>query len=237
MNIEEFITELKEQNIKINEYQLNQFDKYYNLLVEWNKKMNLTAITEKEDVYLKHFFDSISSSFHFDFTQVESVCDVGAGAGFPSIPLKICYPHLKITIVDSLNKRITFLENLAKELRLENVNFVHARAEDFGQNKKYRETYDLVTARAVARTNVLSEYCLPLCKIKGHFIAMKGALASEELQEANKAITTLGGELKEELTFNLPHENSERSIIIIEKTKKTPKKYPRKPGTPQKLPL
>lgn len=237
MNIEEFIKELKAQNIEINEYQLNQFDKYYNLLVEWNKKMNLTAITEKEDVYLKHFFDSISSSFHFDFTQIESVCDVGAGAGFPSIPLKICYPHLKITIVDSLNKRITFLENLAKELKLENVNFVHARAEDFGQNKAHRETYDLVTARAVARTNVLSEYCLPLCKIKGHFIAMKGALASEELQEANKAITTLGGELKEELTFNLPHENSERSIIIIEKTKKTPKKYPRKPGTPQKLPL
>ncbi|HLQ83308.1 MAG TPA: 16S rRNA (guanine(527)-N(7))-methyltransferase RsmG [Pseudogracilibacillus sp.] len=237
MNIEEFIKELKAQNIEINEYQLNQFDKYYNLLVEWNKKMNLTAITEKEDVYLKHFFDSISSSFHFDFTQIESVCDVGAGAGFPSIPLKICYPHLKITIVDSLNKRITFLENLAKELKLGNVNFVHARAEDFGQNKAHRETYDLVTARAVARTNVLSEYCLPLCKIKGHFIAMKGALASEELQEANKAITTLGGELKEELTFNLPHENSERSIIIIEKTKKTPKKYPRKPGTPQKLPL
>lgn len=237
MNIEEFIKELKAQNIEINEYQLNQFDKYYNLLVEWNKKMNLTAITEKEDVYLKHFFDSISSSFHFDFTQIESVCDVGAGAGFPSIPLKICYPHLKITIVDSLNKRITFLENLAKELKLENVNFVHARAEDFGQNKAHRETYDLVTARAVARTNVLSEYCLPLCKIKGHFIAMKGALASEELQEANKAITILGGELKEELTFNLPHENSERSIIIIEKTKKTPKKYPRKPGTPQKLPL
>lgn len=237
MNIEEFIKELKAQNIEINEYQLNQFDKYYNLLVEWNKKMNLTAITEKEDVYLKHFFDSISSSFHFDFTQIESVCDVGAGAGFPSIPLKICYPHLKITIVDSLNKRITFLENLAKELKLENVNFVHARAEDFGQNKAYRETYDLVTARAVARTNVLSEYCLPLCKIRGHFIAMKGALASEELQEANKAITTLGGELKEELTFNLPHENSERSIIIIEKIKKTPKKYPRKPGTPQKLPL
>ncbi len=233
MNIEEFIKELKAQNIEINEYQLNQFDKYYNLLVEWNKKMNLTAITEKEDVYLKHFFDSISSSFHFDFTQIESVCDVGAGAGFPSIPLKICYPHLKITIVDSLNKRITFLENLAKELKLENVNFVHARAEDFGQNKAHRETYDLVTARAVARTNVLSEYCLPLCKIKGHFIAMKGALASEELQEANKAITILGGELKEELTFNLPHENSERSIIIIEKTKKTPKKYPRKPGTPK----
>lgn len=237
MNIEEFITELNAQNIELNEYQLDQFDKYYNLLVEWNKKMNLTAITEKEDVYLKHFFDSISSSFHFDFTQVESVCDVGAGAGFPSIPLKICYPHLSITIVDSLNKRITFLENLANELNLDNVNFVHSRAEDFGQNKEHREMYDVVTARAVARTNVLSEYCLPLCKIKGNFIAMKGALASEELQEANKAITTLGGKLKKELTFNLPFENSERSIIIIEKIKTTPKKYPRKPGTPQKLPL
>ncbi len=237
MNIEEFITELNAQNIELNEYQLDQFDKYYNLLVEWNKKMNLTAITEKEDVYLKHFFDSISSSFHFDFTQVESVCDVGAGAGFPSIPLKICYPHLSITIVDSLNKRITFLENLANELNLDNVNFVHSRAEDFGQNKEHREMYDVVTARAVARTNVLSEYCLPLCKIKGNFIAMKGALASEELQEANKAITTLGGKLKKELTFNLPLENSERSIIIIEKIKTTPKKYPRKPGTPQKLPL
>lgn len=237
MHIEEFIKALNEQNIKLDDNQITQFDQYFNMLIEWNEKMNLTAITEESEVYLKHFFDSISSSFYYDFNEVETVCDIGAGAGFPSIPLKICYPHLKVTIVDSLKKRITFLNELAAELNLTNVNFVHSRAEDFGQNKENREAYDVVTARAVARTNVLSEYCLPLCKVEGSFIAMKGSLADEELAEANKAIKILGGQIKEEIKFTLPIENSERSIVIIDKVKNTPKKYPRKPGTPQKTPL
>lgn len=237
MNKEDFIQALNDQNIKLNETQLNQFNRYFELLVEWNEKINLTAITEEKEVYLKHFFDSISPSFYYNFTKVETVCDVGAGAGFPSIPLKICYPHLKITIVDSLNKRINFLNELATQLELTNVNFVHSRAEDFGQQRENREAYDIVTARAVARTNVLSEYCLPVCKVHGQFIAMKGSLVDKELAEANNAINILGGKVKKEITFTLPIEKSDRSILIIEKVKKTPEKYPRKAGTPQKSPL
>ncbi len=237
MNKEEFINGLKAHNIDLNEHQLSQFNRYYQLLVEWNEKMNLTAITEESEVYLKHFFDSISSSFHYDFTEIETMCDVGAGAGFPSIPLKICFPHLKVTIVDSLKKRITFLNELAAELELTGVNFIHSRAEDFGQEKSNRNAFDLVTARAVARTNVLAEYCLPLCKIGGAFIAMKGSLTDNELEEANNAITVLGGQVKEEINFKLPIEDSIRSIVIIDKIKNTPKKYPRKSGTPQKTPL
>lgn len=237
MHTEDFIKALNEQNITLDDHQIVQFDKYFKLLVEWNEKMNLTAITDESEVYLKHFFDSISSSFYYDFTEVKSVCDIGAGAGFPSIPLKICFPHLNITIVDSLKKRITFLTELAKELDLTDVNFVHSRAEDFGQNKESRESYDVVTARAVARTNVLSEYCLPLCKVNGSFIAMKGSLADNELEEAKNAINILGGKIKEEINFDLPIEKSNRSIVIIDKVKKTPKKYPRKAGTPQKAPL
>jgi len=237
MKIEQFTQALSDKNIELNENQLNQFARYYDLLIEWNKKMNLTAITEEKEVYLKHFFDSISPSFYYDFTKVNTVCDIGAGAGFPSIPLKICFPELNITIVDSLNKRINFLNELSTELGLTGVNFVHSRAEDFGQKKENREAFDIVIARAVARTNVLSEYCLPLCKINGQFIAMKGSLVDNELTEANKAIGILGGKFKEELTFTLPIEESSRSILIIDKIKKTPKKYPRKAGTPQKSPL
>ncbi len=237
MRIEEFTQALNAHNLKLNENQIIQFNRYFELLVEWNEKMNLTAITEEKEVYLKHFFDSISPSFYYDFAKIETVCDIGAGAGFPSIPLKICFPHLEITIVDSLNKRIGFLNELATELGLTDVNFVHSRAEDFGQLKENREAYDVVTARAVARTNVLSEYCLPLCKVNGKFIAMKGSLMDNELIEASNAIKILGGKIKEEITFTLPIEESDRSILIIDKVKKTPKKYPRKAGTPQKSPL
>src|SRR5699024_10387098 len=154
--------------------------------------MNLTTITERNEVYLKHFYDSVTAAFYTDFTN-EKLCDVGAGAGFPSIPLNICFPELRVTIVDSLIKRITFLEHLTDELGLKDVTLVHDRAETFGQNKKYREKYDIVTARAVARLSVLSELCLPLCKKNGTFIAMKGAKASEELQDAKQALSTLGG--------------------------------------------
>lgn len=237
MKIDDFTQALSEHNVELNDNQITQFNLYFELLVEWNKKMNLTAITEKNEVYLKHFFDSISPSFYYDFSKIKTVCDIGAGAGFPSIPLKICFPHLQITIVDSLNKRINFLNELATKLGLTDVNFVHSRAEDFGQQKENREAYDVVTARAVARTNVLSEYCLPVCKINGQFIAMKGSLIDNELAEASNAIEILGGKIKEEITFTLPIEKSDRSILIVDKLKMTPKKYPRKAGTPQKSPL
>ncbi|WP_432362766.1 16S rRNA (guanine(527)-N(7))-methyltransferase RsmG [Sporosarcina sp. UB5] len=237
MNEEQFIEALKEQGIPLSDYQLQQFKKYFQMLVEWNEKMNLTAITDAPSVYLKHFYDSITAAFYADLNGEKSICDVGAGAGFPSIPLKICFPNLAVTIVDSLNKRITFLTELAKELELDNVRFVHARAEDFGQNPKYREQYDIVTARAVARLSVLSELCLPLAKEGGVFISMKGAAAEEELNDAKKAINVLGAELVEKFSFSLPMEESERNIFILKKVKKTPKKYPRKPGIPNKTPI
>lgn len=237
MNEEQFIQALKEQGIELSEKQIQQFHRYFEILVEWNEKMNLTAITDEPSVYLKHFYDSISASFHFDFTKVTTVCDVGAGAGFPSLPIKICYPHLHITIVDSLNKRIQFLNHLSDEIGLDHVEFVHARAEEFGQNPQYREKFELVTARAVARLSVLSELCLPLVKEGGQFLALKAASGDDELKDAKKAITVLGGKLVHHVAFELPVEESERTIYVFDKVKATPKKYPRKPGTPNKSPI
>lgn len=237
MNEEQFIQALKEQGIELSEKQIQQFRRYFEILVEWNEKMNLTAITDEPSVYLKHFYDSISASFHFDFTKVTTVCDVGAGAGFPSLPIKICYPHLHITIVDSLNKRIQFLNHLSDEIGLDHVEFVHARAEEFGQNPQYREKFELVTARAVARLSVLSELCLPLVKEGGQFLALKAASGDDELKDAKKAITVLGGKLVHHVAFELPVEESERTIYLFDKVKATPKKYPRKPGTPNKSPI
>ncbi|TQR20024.1 16S rRNA (guanine(527)-N(7))-methyltransferase RsmG [Psychrobacillus vulpis] len=237
MNEEQFIQSLHEKGIELTSKQVQQFRKYFELLVEWNEKMNLTAITDKPSVYLKHFFDSISASFYENFDGSFSVCDVGAGAGFPSIPLKICFPNLKVTIVDSLNKRIQFLTHLSKELQLSDVNFVHARAEEFGQNVEYREKYDIVTARAVARLSVLAELCVPLVKVGGKFIAMKASSASDELKDAKKAIEVLGSEKSAEYSFLLPMEDSERTLYVFSKTKSTPKRYPRKPGIPNKTPI
>jgi 16S rRNA (guanine527-N7)-methyltransferase len=237
MIIEQFKAILQEKGISLTEQQEKQFETYFKTLVEWNEKMNLTAITDQADVYLKHFYDSITASFYFDFTKPFHLCDVGAGAGFPSIPLKIVYPHIQVTIVDSLNKRISFLNHLANELNLENVHFIHDRAETFGVNPNHREAYDVVTARAVARMSVLSELCLPLVKVGGYFIAMKAAHAKDELEMGQKAITTLGGKMENMFTFTLPIEESERNILVIKKEKQTPKKYPRKPGTPGKTPI
>ncbi|ARW09103.1 16S rRNA (guanine(527)-N(7))-methyltransferase RsmG [Bacillus atrophaeus] len=237
MNIEEFTSGLAEKGISLSSRQLEQFELYYEMLVEWNEKINLTSITEKKEVYLKHFYDSITAAFYVDFKQVNTICDVGAGAGFPSLPIKICFPHLQISIVDSLNKRITFLEKLAEALQLENTSFYHDRAETFGQRQDLRESYDIVTARAVARLSVLSELCLPLVKKNGLFVALKAASAEEELKAGKKAITTLGGELEQVHSFKLPMEESDRNIIVMRKKKNTPKKYPRKPGTPNKSPI
>ncbi|MFJ8259122.1 16S rRNA (guanine(527)-N(7))-methyltransferase RsmG [Peribacillus asahii] len=237
MNIEQFQQALEGKGITLSTQQLDQFETYYKLLVEWNEKMNLTAITDKEEVYLKHFYDSISASFYFDFNKPYHLCDVGAGAGFPSIPLKICFPNIQVSIVDSLNKRISFLDHLASSLNLTGVKFYHDRAETFAQKAEQRETYDIVMARAVARMSVLSELCLPLVKVDGTFIAMKAASANEEIEVGKKAIVTLGGKVEEVHSFSLPEEHSDRNIVIVKKIKSTPKKYPRKPGTPNKQPI
>jgi 16S rRNA (guanine527-N7)-methyltransferase len=188
-------------------------------------------------VYNKHFYDSITPAFYFPFDKVESVVDIGGGAGFPSIPLKICFPHLKMTIIDSLNKRMNFLQHVASELGLENLNPVHGRAEERGQEPAHREKYQLVVARAVARMNLLSEFCLPFAKVGGHFIALKGAEMTLELGEAKKAIKTLGGKTRKVETFQLMEEAGERNIVIVEKVEATPKSYPRKAGIPAKKPL
>lgn len=234
---EEFKLKLQEQGIELNDKQMQQFASYYDTLVIWNEKMNLTAITEEKEVYLKHFYDSITLALAVDFNPEASLCDVGSGAGFPSIPLKIIFPNLKITIVDSLNKRITFLTHLVKELGLEGVSLFHDRAETFAQLKDQRASYDYVTARAVARLNVLAELCLPLVKKSGFFFALKAAKSDEELQEAQPAIRLLGGQFIQDKVIHLPLIGDERHILVIEKKKETPNKYPRKPGLPNKQPL
>lgn len=236
MSVEWLTKQLSTQGIELSEQQQRQFQTYYQMLVEWNEKMNLTSITEEHEVYLKHFYDSIAPSFYTDLTKELTICDIGAGAGFPSIPLKIIFPNLKVTIVDSLNKRINFLNQLAEALDLENVNFVHDRAETFGKGV-YRESYDIVTARAVARLSVLSELCLPLVKKGGQFIALKSSKGEEELEEARFGLGILGGKVRETISYELPEEAGERQMILIDKRSQTPKKYPRKPGTPNKSPL
>ncbi|GGJ56381.1 16S rRNA (guanine(527)-N(7))-methyltransferase RsmG [Virgibacillus salexigens] len=237
MNPEQFVQALQQKGISLDERQQEQFAIYYRTLIEWNEKINLTGLTKENDVYLKHFYDSISAAFYYDFTHARTICDVGAGAGFPSIPLKICFPHLQVTIVDSLKKRIGFLNQLATDLDLKEVAFYHDRAENFGKNRQFRESFDVVTARAVARMSVLSELCLPLTEKNGVFLAMKGSKASEEVKQGEVAIGELGGKIFAMHTFTLPEEASERSIIEVIKMRKTPKKYPRKAGLPNKEPI
>ncbi len=239
MNPEAFAAALREHHIELTAEQLAQYQTYYERLVEVNEHMNLTAITERDEVYLKHFFDSLTLAWAYPALQTEplSMVDVGAGAGFPSIPLKIAFPQLKITIIDALNKRINFLNNLVQELGLTDVQAIHARAEEFGnKTAPTRETYDVATARALARLNILGELTLPLVQVGGVLLAMKGSQADEELAEADKAITTLGGEIGEQVDVALPN-GDPRSVILIKKVKTTPKKYPRKPGDPVRKPL
>jgi len=238
MNPELFQTTLEKENFPIDAKKMQQFNDYLLLLQEWNNKVNLTAIIEEEEVYLKHFYDSLTLTRYLDFEKEPlKICDVGAGAGFPSIPLKILYPHLEVTIVDSLKKRINFLDILVDELNLDNVHLYHERAEDFGQNKKFRNSFDIVTARAVANMSVLAEFCLPLTKNGGTFAAMKGSKVSAELNTSKNAIKTLGGKTQKLETFDLPEDAGERSIVLVNKEKKTPKKYPRQAGTPNRKPL
>ncbi|MGW7977015.1 16S rRNA (guanine(527)-N(7))-methyltransferase RsmG [Staphylococcus xylosus] len=236
MSVTWLTKQLSTHGIELSDKQQQQFQTYYQMLVEWNEKMNLTSITEEHEVYLKHFYDSIAASFYTDLTKELTICDIGAGAGFPSIPLKIIFPNLKVTIVDSLNKRIHFLNQLADALDLEHVSFLHDRAETFGKGV-YRESYDIVTARAVARLSVLSELCIPLVKKGGQFIALKSSKGEEELEEARFGIGVLGGKVLDTISYELPENAGERQMIIIDKRSQTPKKYPRKPGTPNKSPL
>lgn len=234
MTEQEFQNYLKEKGIVLNQQQLDMFQKYYEILVEWNEKMNLTAITDKKDVYLKHFYDSLTIAFDFKFSH-QSIIDVGAGAGFPSVPLKIVYPDLQITIVDSLNKRITFLNHLFKELDLKGCQAIAARAEEYA--KDHREKVDIVMARAVARLNILDELCLPLVKKDGYFLSLKGKKAREELDEAKKGIHILGGQIEKVSDFTLADLEDHRSNIIIKKIKATPSKYPRQFSKIKKQPL
>lgn len=239
MNPEIFAEELANYGFKLSSKQKEQFATYYNKLIEFNKKVNLTRITNKNEVYLKHFFDSITPLLEFSdlFKGEKSLCDVGAGAGFPSLPIKILCPDLSITIVDSLGKRLKFLDELVSDLSLDKVTLVHSRAEDAGQNKNLREKFDLVTGRAVARMSVLSEYCLPLAKVDGYLVALKGPKAQDELAEAKNAIEVLGGSVKEVKELTLPDTDDERTLIVVKKVKATPKKYPRQAGTPNRKPL
>ena len=239
MNPEEFAAALREHNVELNAQQLARYQQYYERLVAVNEHMNLTAITERDEVYLKHFYDSLTLAWAYPELQTEelNMIDVGAGAGFPSLPLKIAFPQLQITIIDALNKRINFLRDLVKELGLEGVTVEHARAEEFGnKTAPAREQYDVATARALARLNVLGELTLPFVKVGGVLLAMKGSAADEELAEAKKAITTLGAEIGDQIDVSLPN-GDPRSVIVIKKVKNTPKKYPRKPGDPVRKPL
>jgi len=208
------------------------------MLIATNEHVNLTAITEKNDVYLKHFYDSLTISFYEQDLQTaeKTLIDIGTGAGFPSLPLKIVFPQLKITMVDSLQKRINFLQEVVTTLDLSGVEIIHGRAEDIGQNLRYREAFDYATARAVARTSVLAEYTLPFVKKGGKFIVMKGAAAQQELADGKQALATLGGVLHDEFEFSLPN-GDVRYIQIVNKNKKTPKQYPRQAGTPSKKPI
>jgi len=221
--------------ISLNDLQIKQFENYYNLLCEWNEKINLTAITQKEDVYLKHFIDSGICLCHKNVSG--KVIDVGTGAGFPGMVLKILNPEIKLTLLDSLNKRIDFLKCLANTLGFNDIEFIHSRAEDGGRDKKLREQFDFAVARAVANLSTLSEYCLPFVKVDGMFLSMKGPDANEEVKAAENAVNKLGGQVVEHIVYNLPDSDINHSVITIKKLRQTPAIYPRKAGKPSKEPL
>ena len=227
----------KEFGLNLSEAQLGQFLTFKELLLKWNEKMNLTAITEEKEIMVKHFLDSISSSVHFDFSKPMKLIDVGTGAGFPGVPLKIVHPSLEVTLLDSLNKRLNFLHTVIEDLGLKQVTTVHSRAEDAGSNSVHREQYDICVSRAVAHMAVLLEYCLPFIQVGGYFIAQKGPAIVEELKESAKALEQLGGEIVGVEEVKIPFSDLEHAIVIIKKIKSTPTKYPRKAGTPSKSPL
>ncbi len=232
---EEINKYLKEINIELEEGKIEKFYKYMNLLIEWNKKINLTAIIEPKEIILKHFIDSIMINTYIK--EKATIIDVGTGAGFPGIPLKILRDDIEVTLLDSLNKRIIFLDEVIEELKLEKIKTIHGRAEDYANNIEYREKFDIATSRAVANLATLSEYLLPFVKIGGYDISMKGSDVESEVIEANTAIIKLGGKIEDKKYFRLPNSDIERNIMLIKKEKFTHKIYPRKAGIPSKEPL
>ncbi len=236
-NTDQFVKDITALGISLTDEQIQQFITYYEMLVEWNEVMNLTAITEYDEVMKKHFVDSVSLIKAFDVAQSVSVIDVGTGAGFPGLALKIAYPNLQVTLLDSLNKRINFLNAVIDKLGLTGVETVHGRAEDFAKPGKLREQFDLCVSRAVANLSTLSEYCLPFVKPGGLFISYKSEKISEEIEIAKGAIFLLGGKVENQVEFTLPDSDIYRNLFVIKKEKPTPKKYPRKAGLPSKEPL
>ena len=239
MEKEEFKFEMekyfKKLNILIADRQIAQFYLYMNLLIEWNEKINLTAITDPKDIILKHFVDC--ATIENKISKDAKVVDVGTGAGFPGIPLKILRDDLDVVLVDSLNKRVSFLNEVVEKLKLENISAIHSRIEDFGKNKLYRENFDVATSRAVANLSTLAEYMIPLIRVGGNCICMKGSEVKEEINSSNNAVKILGGRVKSVDNFCLPETDMKRNIVIIEKIENTPKKYPRKPGLASKDPI
>lgn len=234
---ENFVEWLSRHSISLTNEQLSLFEVYFNELIVWNEKFNLTSITNRSQVYEKHFFDSLSISFFVPLTTPLKLADIGSGAGFPSIPLKILFPHLQISIIDSLRKRIHFLECLSEKLQLKGIRLVHGRAEDVAKEIKYRERFDIVTARAVARLQTLSELCLPFTRVGGAFIAMKGPNILDEINEASRGVEMLGSSSPTIHSLHLPNDKSERHILIYTKTRQTPSQFPRTPGMIGKSPL
>lgn len=232
-----FKSSLEKLGIHLLEIQYTQFIKYYELLIEKNKVINLTAITDFDEVIMKHFVDSLSLVKAVDFSQELSLVDVGTGAGFPGIPLKIAFPNLQVTLLDSLNKRVKFLDEVIEVLNLEGIQAIHSRAEEGGRKPELREQFDLAVSRAVANMSTLCEYCIPFVKVGGQFIPYKSGQIEEELLISRKAIHVLGGQLKETIIYSLPNTDIERSLVVIDKISSTPKVYPRKPGRAAKEPL
>ena len=227
----------KELGITLDENQKKQFTDFYEYLVEKNKVMNLTGITEFQEVLIKHFLDSLACVKAVDMSRIKRIMDIGTGAGFPGVPLKIAFPHLEACLLDSLKKRVNFLEETFQMLKLENITAIHGRAEEYAKNKQYRETYDLCVSRAVSNLATLSEYCLPYVKTGGYFISYKSGTVQEEVEQAQKAVKILGGKIQDVVYFQLPDSEINRSLVVIEKIKATPGRYPRKAGTPLKEPL